>query len=224
MTTRAIAMTFVLISTALGQHRVPYWSLGGFGNVLFPGTGHPPATAPGGITGAYFFQNTPKVRDHWPPGTVILSSPEMAVPEDSNGLSEQDYRPVTTIPGSAPLGDPPQVIDQAFIEQQNAPQPEANYQSGAERQSEQAGGCESSVRGAVHKPQQNYDGKPTVYLLALKDGSVLQLLGYWIRDSILYYVSVDYALNQISLVLIDQGVSKRLNAELGINFSPDLTK
>lgn len=225
MTIRPIAMTFVLmVSTAFGQHRVPYWSLGGFGNVLFPGTGHPPATPPGGITGAYFFQNAPKVRDHWPPGTVVLSGPEVAGPEDSDGLPEQDYRPVTTIPASVLLGGPPQVIERQFIGQQDAPQPEGNYQSGAERPSEPTSGCESSVRGSVHKAQQNCDGKPTVYLLALKDGSVLQSLGYWIRDSILYYVSIDYALNQISLALIDNGVSKRLNAERGINFSPDLTK
>lgn len=220
MTNRLIAMTFVfMVSTAVGQHRVPYWSLGGFGNVLFPGTGHPPAAPP-----PYFFQNTPKVRDHWPPGTAILSGPEMAVPEDSDNLSEQDYTHVTTIPASVPLGGPPHAIDQEIIGLQNAPQPEAKYQSGAERQSEQTGGCENSVRGALHKPQQFCDGKPTVYLLALKDGSVLQSLGYWTRDSILYYVSIEYALNQVSVVLIDKGVSKRLNAEQGINLSPDLTK
>ena len=43
-----------VITTAFGQNRGTYSSLGGYGNVLFPGTGHAPATPPGGINGPNF--------------------------------------------------------------------------------------------------------------------------------------------------------------------------
>src|SRR5579871_4558232 len=53
------AVSVVLFSTllatvAFAQNRGPYWSLGGYGNVLYPGTGHAPATPPGGIAGSNF--------------------------------------------------------------------------------------------------------------------------------------------------------------------------
>ena len=225
MTIRLIGILFVSVATtAVGQHRGPYWSLGGFGNVLFPGTGHPPATPPGGVTGPYFFSNGPGGHGRWAPGTAILSGPETAVPEDPNGAPVQDYKNEGTSPDASHPAQP-QIIDQELIGAPNEPQPDVKYQFGCEPHSEQAGGGrDSSVRGTIHKSQQSCDGKPTVYLLALKDGTVLQSLGYWTRGSILYYVSVDYALNQISLILIDKGVSKRLNAEQGIDVSPDFPK
>src|SRR5271154_2857925 len=42
--------SFVLVGAGFGEaHPGQYWSLGGFGNVLYPGTGHAPtATPPGG--------------------------------------------------------------------------------------------------------------------------------------------------------------------------------
>src|SRR5258708_9803878 len=49
------AILFVsLVGTALGQNHQTYSSIGGFGSVLYPGTGHAPATPPGGINGPHF--------------------------------------------------------------------------------------------------------------------------------------------------------------------------
>ena len=224
MTIRLIAILFVsMASTAVGQHRGAYWSLGGFGNVLFPGTGHPPATPPGGVTGPYFFSSGARGHDRQTGGAAILTGPEAGVPEDSGLVSEQDIKS-ETIPAGASLPGSPQIIDRELIGAPNEPQPDAINQFGCEPHSEDVDGRGSAALGTTHTSQQHCDGKPTVYLLALKDGSVLQALGYWTRGSILYYVSVGYALNQISLVLIDKDVSKRLNAEQGIDFRPDLPK
>src|SRR5579863_2680039 len=56
MRTLIVAGTFLcLLGTAFGQGRGQYWSLGGFGNVVYPGTGHAPQTPPGGVTGPRFF-------------------------------------------------------------------------------------------------------------------------------------------------------------------------
>src|SRR5260370_802950 len=43
-----------LVGTAVGQNHQTYSSIGGFGSVLYPGTGHAPATPPGGINGPRF--------------------------------------------------------------------------------------------------------------------------------------------------------------------------
>src|SRR6266852_9626778 len=43
-----------LVGTAVGQNHQTYSSIGGFGSVLYPGTGHAPATPPGGINGPHF--------------------------------------------------------------------------------------------------------------------------------------------------------------------------
>src|ERR1700730_3839776 len=44
-----------VLGTVFAQgHQGPYSSLGGYGNVLFPGTGHAPPNPPGGINGPHF--------------------------------------------------------------------------------------------------------------------------------------------------------------------------
>src|SRR5229473_3461944 len=43
-----VGMLFLsLCGSAFAQRQGQYWSLGGFGNVLYPGTGHAPQTGPG---------------------------------------------------------------------------------------------------------------------------------------------------------------------------------
>jgi hypothetical protein len=62
------------------------------------------------------------------------------------------------------------------------------------------------------------DDEPTVYLIAFKDHSIVQALGYWMEGSNLHYVSMEHSLNQASLDLIDRSLSQRLNDERGIEF------
>jgi len=73
-----LAVTFLsLPAAAFGQRRSgQYWSLGGYGNVLFPGTGHAPATPPGGVMGPHFFRSPrPSAADLQPSPNVVLASP-----------------------------------------------------------------------------------------------------------------------------------------------------
>src|SRR5262249_8797412 len=56
------ALFLSLIGTAFAQGRQgTYYSLGGYGNVLYPGTGHGPPTPPGGINGPNFVNRGPGV-------------------------------------------------------------------------------------------------------------------------------------------------------------------
>ena len=214
MRVRLLAVIFLsLASTALCQRRGPYWSLGGFGNVLFPGTGRAPNTPPGGITGPHLFPQGPGIQERQAGDPPILSFPVTPIPDEANlgdrsGL-EGDEKDRTAPVAEPPLSFPP-VIDHEFASEENA---ERESHSACEPQRDES--TLTSPQGA----QKRWDDKPTIYLLAFKDGSVAQSLGYWVKESILYYVSVNYALNQVSLVRIDEKASERLNAERGIDFN-----
>ncbi len=60
--------------------------------------------------------------------------------------------------------------------------------------------------------------QPTIYLIALRDHTVVQALGYWMEGSTLHYVSAEHALNQVSIDLVDRDLSQRLNDERGLEF------
>jgi hypothetical protein len=62
------------------------------------------------------------------------------------------------------------------------------------------------------------DDNATVYLIAFKDHSIVQALGYWMEGSTLHYVSMEHTLNQASMDLIDRELSQRLNDERGVQF------
>jgi len=62
------------------------------------------------------------------------------------------------------------------------------------------------------------DDQPTIYLIAFKDHSIVPALGYWMEGATLHYVSVEHALNQASIELIDRDLSQRLNDERAVEF------
>jgi len=71
---------------------------------------------------------------------------------------------------------------------------------------------------AAPKRRTSSDDQPTIYLIAFKDHSIVQALGYWMEGAALHYVSVEHTLNQASLDLIDRDLSQRLNDERGVEF------
>ena len=58
----------------------------------------------------------------------------------------------------------------------------------------------------------------TLYLIAFRDRTIVQALGYWMEGATLHYVTVDHDVNQVSLDLIDRDLSQRLNGERGVEF------
>jgi hypothetical protein len=58
----------------------------------------------------------------------------------------------------------------------------------------------------------------TIYLIALRDHTIVQALGYWMEGSTLHYVSAEHTLNQLSIDLVDRDLSQRLNDERGLDF------
>ena len=216
-----LAVLFLgLVTTASGQRRGQYWSLGGYGNILYPGTGHAPVTPPGGGAWPNFFgkpvpARRPAFRSPATPGeTVILSNSA----QDDRSLDDQSEMDVPAdgnqTPANTNFNDlPPVVVDQNFA----SPVTDLQLANEGPAVGREFGPCASQHSVTAAKGVDN-DGKPTIYLLAFKDHGIVEALGYWVEGTMLHYVSVRYALNHASIALIDTDLSQRLNRERGVDF------
>jgi hypothetical protein len=215
----AVALTGCL-GTALGQRRpAPYWSLGGYGNVLFPGTGHAPPTPPGGVTGPYFIAPAtqgaaaiPQARFKAPNiETVVVPYPTYteSPPEDPSMVDDSSD-------GSQPSGTNSTASPAQTVRRYLGPLP-----SGGQIPGSGLGQGSSGIIPQIgdFSPAVDAHDQPTVYRVAFKDHSTVQALGYWMESGTLHYISVDYSVNQVTLDLIDREASRRLNAERGIEFT-----
>ncbi len=62
------------------------------------------------------------------------------------------------------------------------------------------------------------DDQPNIFLIALKDGSVLMAVAYWAQDDTLNYITLAGAHNHVSVSMVDRDLSIRLNAERAVQF------
>jgi len=62
------------------------------------------------------------------------------------------------------------------------------------------------------------DGKPTIYLIAMKDSSVQQAIGFWLEGSNLAYVTPEANIHRVSIEKVDRDRSVQLNAERKLDF------
>jgi hypothetical protein len=69
------------------------------------------------------------------------------------------------------------------------------------------------------RPPANADGKPTVYLVAMKSGEVYTALAFWLEDGTLHYITPKHAHNRASIELVDTDMSRQLNVERGLDFN-----
>ena len=235
-----VVLFLSLLATAFGQGRGPYWSLGGYGNVLFPGTGHAPATPPGGVTGPNFSGRfgggggRPVLANPFPAGhpqhqrAVIVPYPVFYGggygydPNAAYAPGYADQAPPIINSGAAPSV----VINQNFIPPQANPQVREynpndtapDQQSGLRLYQNSSHPYADVAENPAQRRQPIGDDQPTIYLIAFKDHSIVQALGYWMEGATLHYVSVEHSLNQASIDLIDRDLSQRLNDERGLEF------
>jgi len=172
----------------------------GTGNVVYPGTGHPPGvvnkTAPpsGRHPGGAARRGT---------GAVIY------VPY---GVSSY-YEPVD--PGSGYYPQQPQ--------QQMAPQVVINQNFVSETARPVVREYVSDENGAIRLYQPPAEQAPQVeenptYLIAFKDHTIYAALAYWVEEGTLHYVTNQNTHNQVSLDLVDRELSERLNRERSVDF------
>lgn len=205
-------------SGALAQQQHP--NPGGFGSVLYPGTGGPPRH--GGGSGSILFPGT-----GGPPGTHRPGSPRWSVlpppaahPQHNRtilvpypvfyGGYYYGYDPSAPAfsqpapgydsgPGYAPPPSPlvilnqnyrPEVVNPVIRDYTNTPLPQA----------------------AAH------DDQPTIYLIAMKDHTIFATVAYWVQGDMLNYVTAEGSHNRASLDLVDRELSKQLNDERHVEF------
>ena len=234
-----LAVLFVsLVGAALGQNHQTYSSIGGFGSVLYPGTGHAPATPPGGINGPHFnfngrpsgvpsrgsFGNPIPANHPQHNRTVIVPYPVYygGYSGYAPGYDPSAGYPPDQVGPNYSNGTPSVVINQNYIPPQANPSVQ-NYGPAD-------GAAEPTMRLYQAPPSHPYadalesarrppvSDQPTLYLIAFKDHTIVQALGYWMENGALHYVSVEHTLNQASLDLIDRELSQRLNDERSVEF------
>ena len=62
------------------------------------------------------------------------------------------------------------------------------------------------------------DPSPTIYLIALKDGSIMASLSYWMDGDTLNYIARDGNRNRVSIDRVDREFSVKLNADRMVEF------
>jgi hypothetical protein len=62
------------------------------------------------------------------------------------------------------------------------------------------------------------DPEPTLYLIAMRDHTIVAAIGYWVQGDTLNYITEDGNQNQISLALVDRDFSKQLNDDRHVDF------
>ncbi len=182
-----------------------------FGNVVFPGTGRPPLVRHGlAITTPGFGHNLSGIVSGFRPytgapfgrrvvGPFLPVYVPVAYPVFAGGISEQP--PVSVVIVNPP---PPQPV---VIHQNFGGESEAGRQ-------ESPGGVTvyqaPSAFGTTQEP------RPTVYLIAFKDGSIYSALASWVEGDTLVYVTTQGRLNKASLALVDRELTEKLNRERGV--------
>jgi hypothetical protein len=196
-----------------------YGSPSGFGSVAFPGMGTPPPfTSTFGTTfverlgnvvsGVPFTGVRGRHRRGFFHGGYFGGGP-LAWPIVMGGLPydysyDQPQPPVVVAP--AQPASPPVTINQNF-----APP------AGAGPEAASPGSNVQIYRAPAAQPSAPPDDQ-VLFFIALKDSSVYTASAYWVEDGTLHYVTPQGRHNQVSLDLVDRGVSARLNGGRNIDF------
>ena len=232
-----------LTGLAFGQgHPGGSWSLGGFGSVVYPGMGHAPTATPplGQFGGGGFsrgFANPGRASHPQHSGAVIVPYPvyyggyygyDPSAGGYANGYAPNNgtgYAPGPGDDGSqGGPGLPSVVINQNFVPPQANPQVR-DYTGDQQPQQQDQSGMKlyqappsHPYADAAAAQRATAGDQPTIYLIALRDHTIVQALGYWMDGSTLHYVSAEHTLNQLSIDLVDRDLSQRLNDERGLDF------
>jgi hypothetical protein len=225
---KSIGLLLVVAAVAFGQRNVAgsstgfntnsyarpntFGSITGFGNVVYPGTGHAPIVnhplpstsfgggrvGTGGAGGGRFYGGGR--------GSVVYVPYAVGVPVYA------DYGGASAYPQQVQQAPPQVIINQNFISETARPVVR-------EYASDPGGGIR------VYEPQQRVNAEtappaeenPT-YLIAFKDHTIYAALAYWVEDGTLHYVTNQNTHNQVSLDLVDHELSNRLNRERSVDF------
>jgi hypothetical protein len=218
-----------------------YGSPTGFGNIMYPGVGHAPTTIPrggGAFIGPRMYGNAavpPPVRHPGHSRQVIVPYPVyvggygygLGYGYDVGAQAPAAYGPEDASMMAAPqqpAAPPVVIINQAYKPETVTPM--MHDYSDPQAQS----GTQNYIAPVHPFPDPNearqgqpvvrvQDDKPTLYLLAFRDHTILPALAYWVEGDTLNYVTEGGVPNRASLTLIDKEFSKELNKQRSVEFN-----
>ena len=217
---RPVPVFFLSLLAVVGanaQHT--YDSLGGYGSVLYPGTGHGP-NAPFLANAGQHRGGGGGVRNGGRAGGGIVAFPLYYGSYFGNYYDPGSVPPPPQDPGNQA---PSVVINQTFLPDRPNPvvqdysdvaPPGMTLHQGPPGPYQQQDAAPVPSRSRIV----NGSDEATLYLIAFRDHSIVQALGYWMEGGTLHYVSVEHTLNQASIDLIDKSLTQRLNDERGVEF------
>jgi hypothetical protein len=177
---------------------------GAFGNVVFGGG----ATRPGGTTGRQNFRRQPFVPGASIGGTLIPYAYPVtyAYPVYVGGSIDN-----TCAAEPAPQ-QPPDSTE--IYPSQPAPEIAGGIGSDDAQDDPTTPTAAAAGREPVEEPASN--DEPSHYLIAFKDHTIYSAVAYWVDGDTLHYFTSGSTHNQVSLSLIDRGLTERLNQESGL--------
>jgi len=195
---------------------------GGFGSVMFPGTGVPRGNP--NIGSAHIQGLNRSIRGVPPPGNpnrpMIVPVP-VVVGGYGYGYGYAQTPNITVI--NAPQPSPTVIINQNYAPEQARPAvrtypegslpepPVSSYQAPIPSYPAPEPSSSPKVIRSVHSD------KPTIYLIAMRDGTVYSAYAYWVEGDTLHYVTTKHAMNMASVSLVDTAVTAQLNEERGVS-------
>lgn len=189
----------------------------GFGNVVYPGTGHAPnLPGVGVISDPSFASRLGATVSGYPPyrggggrnGRGVVYVPYGYPVYGYQGGYEQPPQNVTVVYPPAP--SPQVVINQNFV-------PE-NIRPVVREYATSADGIrvyETERRPPAETPESEENKS---FLIAFKDHTIYSAIAYWVDGDTLHYVAAHNTHNQVSLDLVDRELSERLNRERSVSF------
>lgn len=217
----------------------------GFGNILFPGgaPGHPSiAPLPTGFGNTSFGSALgATVRGVPPPGPMV-GRPGYGRGGYGGGRTVIVPYPVLAAPAYYPYGygyDQPVVMqpDVQYMPQQQPPVVIINQNYKPDTIAPVVREYNNLPQpGGEPPPQQQQDStlkvyenrtgpraaieedKPTIFLIAMKEGNIMPALAFWVEGDTLHYITRESSHNKISLDRVDREFSVRLNKERGLDF------
>lgn len=193
----SLGVIAIVVFQAVAQHRGPP-VIGRPGNPGIPGTPTRPIYQPrpvqpgfGRGTGGGAF------RHHGSSNSFVGTVPYLVpIPVDTTGGADDEQSP--------PIEDPP-ALQEPFSVQPPPTRivPPAPPPATIEPQAPTG----SADRTCIPVVQED----PVHFFIALKNGTVLVGVAYWVIDGTLHYLSLEGGHNQVSLELIDRALSARMN-------------
>ena len=193
----------------------------GFGRLIYPGTGGPPAVRRP-ASGAFRPVAPPNV-GHRHDGAIIVPYPVFY----GGYYSGYDAPPAPTqydngYDGGYGYGQQQQPSPVVIINQNfrpDTPQPVLHDYTDTPLPPAYGGQNQPQSQTQTQDQPPGGDSQSIIFLIAMRDHTIYPAVAYWVENATLNYITPQGVRNQVSLDLVDRDFSKQLNKERNLDFA-----